>query len=213
MKLIPAILSKTPEDFAEKARLAESFTDYAQIDFMDGRFVPAKSVSVDAVRLARPGFQMEAHLMVENPLSYLDDLRGAGFRRLYFHIEAPIRANSFIERARALGLEVGIALRPETEVSAINKLVDEVEAVLFLTVQPGNYGDEFIPAVLGKMKAFKRSHAGKSFGVNGGVRLENLGAIVEAKPDFVTVGSAIFNAPDPAAAYREFNQRIAGADI
>ncbi len=208
MNLIPAILSRTREDFEEKAKLAESFADYVQVDFMDGAFVPTESVSVEDVLRAKPSFEMEAHLMVEHPSSYLSGLKEAGFRRVYFHVESSDDPRSLIRGARSLGIEIGVALKPDTELPAIEDLLGEVEAVLFLTVHPGGYGHELIPDVLGKLKAFKRSHAETSAGADGGIKLDNLDLVAEAKPDFVTVGSAIFDARDPIAAYREFLRRI-----
>ena len=208
MKLIPAILSQNEEDFRRKVRLAESFADYVQIDFMDGRFVPSMSVPVSLIRKVAPLFRMEAHLMTERPRSCLGRLKHAGVEKIHFHVEAADNAKAVAERARSLGLKIGAALNPETPLSVVKKVVGQVDSVLFLTVHPGHYGHEFVPEVLGKLSAFKREYSHVPVGVDGGVRIEKLETVLAARPDFVTVGSAIFANPDPVRLYEKFARRI-----
>ncbi|MCL4499013.1 MAG: hypothetical protein M1335_02055 [Chloroflexi bacterium] len=208
MRLIPAILAETRDDMERMVRVAETFTDYVQVDFMDGRFVPMRSVSLQAVRDIAPAMRMEAHLMVKHPRGYLEALQSTGFEKVIFHVESADQPMKVIERARWFGLNVRLAIHPETPVDEIDHLVEKTDGVLFLTVEPGSYGNEFVPDVLGKIKEFKGDHPDIPCGIDGGVKFENLDVVISAPIDVVTIGSGIFEADDPAKAYRELSQRI-----
>lgn len=208
MRLIPAILTGDIDDYLHKLRLAETFTDYAQIDFMDGIFVPSVSVSADRVAAFGTSLTLDAHLMVKDPLPYARSLEGTSFSRAFFHFEAVTDHRLVIDQIRALRMRVGIAVNPHTEIEAFSGLLEELDSVLFLTVDPGFYGSPFQPRVLKKIKRFRSAHREKEIGIDGGVKLDNLAGVLAVVPDFICVGSAIFHTPNPELAYKEFLKRI-----
>jgi ribulose-phosphate 3-epimerase len=202
IRTVPAILTSDPVELEKMLRQAESFTDYVQIDIMDGRFVPSQSVSCAQVAALKTRLHWEAHLMVLNPEDYLEEFRAAGAEKIVFHYEAAPSPEAVIRKIKMLGLRAGLAVNPETPVGAIDPLVRELDSVLFLAVNPGYYGAKFIPDVLEKIRAFRRSHPGVETGIDGGIKETNIAGIAATGVDVIFIGSAVFLQPDPAAAYR-----------
>ncbi len=202
IRIVPAILTDDPAALEKLARQAESFTDYAQVDIMDGKFVPSKSVTCGQVAAAKIKIAWEAHLMVYHPEDCLADFCRAGARKIVFHHEAVPEPEKTITQIRKLGVKVGLAINPETPIDALAHLVKDVDSVLFLAVHPGFYGAAFIPEVLDKTKAFRKAYPHMEIGIDGGVKEENIVKIAQSGVDFICVGSALFRAPQPAAAYQ-----------
>jgi len=208
VRLVPAILTGDIENFRKKLALAESLTDYAQVDFMDGRFVPSISVPSNEVASVKTGISLEAHLMVKDPISVLAPLENTSFVKANFHFEATEDHYTVINRIRALNMKVGLAVNPGTEIESFSGLIEEVDSVLFLAVDPGFYGSTFQPEVLDKLRSFRLAYPEKEVGIDGGIKLANLDAVISARPDFIYVGSAIFNSPQPPVVFKEFKDRI-----
>jgi ribulose-phosphate 3-epimerase len=202
VRVVPAILTSDPAELEKLVRQAESFTDYVQLDIMDGRFVPSRSVACAQIAALHPRLRWEAHLMVLEPEACLEDFRAAGAGKIIFHYEASPSPGEVIRAIKKLGLGAGLAVNPETPLSAIGPLVKAVDSVLFLSVNPGFYGARFIPDVLDKIRAFRRSHPGVETGIDGGVKEGNIAEIAATGVDVICVGSAVFLQPDPAASYR-----------
>ncbi len=201
---MPAILSEDVQDFARKAEQANRLTDYIQVDFMDGRLVPSRSIDVSQLKQVPIDFDIEAHLMVEAPTTYLADFDGyQALKKVVFHLECSERPSDVIAAARGLGIRVGVALNPATPTERAMKELDGAESVLFLAVEPGYYGRSFMPEVLEKVRAFKARHPRVEAGVDGGVKLENIKLVWEAGADAAYVGSGIFSRDDPQLAYHE----------
>lgn len=201
-KVVPAILTEDPEALKTMIRQAEGFTNYVQIDIMDGRLVPSRSITCEHLAAINIQLGWEAHLMIESPQDYLAGLQQAGAEKIIFHYEATSAPREVITQARQLGLAVGLAINPETQLSAIFPLVGEVDSVLFLTVHPGFYGSQFIPEVLEKLVEFRNSHPGVETGVDGGIKEGNITEVARAGADTIYVGSAIFLQPDPGVSFR-----------
>jgi ribulose-phosphate 3-epimerase len=202
VRTVPAILTSDPVELGKMVLQAESFTDYVQLDFMDGRFVPSQSVSCAQAAALHTRLRWEAHLMMLHPEACLEDFRAAGAEKIVFHHEATASPDSIIRMIRKLGLGAGLAVNPETPLTAIDPLVKGLDSVLFLAVNPGYYGAKLIPEVLDKVRAFRRSHPGVETGIDGGVKENNIGEIAGTGVDVIYIGSAVFVRPDPAAAYR-----------
>jgi len=182
-------------------REAESFASNIQFDIIDGRFVPSHSIT-DRDLMAIPiKFSWEAHLMVECPEDYLDNFSKTGAKKVIFHHEATSSPQSVVSRARGLGLEVGLAVNPETGVPALLPLVDEVNSVLLLTVNPGFYGSKFIPEVLDKVVELRKNRPDLEIGLDGGIKKGSIVEVIRSGADVFCVGSAIFLQPKPAAEY------------
>jgi len=208
VKIVPAILTDDPHALEKMVRQTETFTDYVQIDFMDGAFVPSRSVSWREIARVRPAIDWEAHLMVQNPQDYLPGFREAGAKEIFFHYEATSQPLKIVEKVQKLGLRAGIAVNPETPVSAIMPFARAIDSVLFMSVHPGYYGSRFLPEVLDKVKEFRRLQPGKKVGIDGGVKEDNLLQVAQSGVDFICVGSAIFLQPDPAASFRRLQSLV-----
>jgi len=208
VKIVPAILTDNPEMLKTMIKQAESFTDYVQIDIMDGKFVPSQSITWQDISRLKTGLQWEVHLMVEQPERHLENYRKAGARKAVFHYEATKSPLETIALARKLGLEIGIALNPETPVSAINSLAGQLNSVLLLSVNPGFYGAKFIPRVLDKVSELRKTTSRLEIGIDGGIKESNIIQVSRSGVDTIFVGSAIFLQSDPAASYHRLKQLV-----
>ena len=200
--VVPAILTDDPKALESMVRQAETFTDYVQFDIMDGQFVPSRSITAEHLRRLPMKLNWEAHLMVQNPLDYLESFREAGAQKVVFHYESTASPEKVISLAGSLGLEIGLAVNPETPVLAIQPLADEIDSVLFLSVNPGFYGSKFIPEVLDKVTEFHNARPSVGTGIDGGIKENNIAQIARSGPDVIYVGSAIFLQPDPGKSFR-----------
>ena len=201
-QVVPAILTDDPEALERMVRQAESFTSYVQFDVMDGQFVPSRSINHEHLAALRMKLSWEAHLMVLNPEQSLEDFRQAGAEKVVFHYESTSAPHEVISRAKELGIRVGLAVNPETSLSAVLPLAGQVESVLFLTVDPGFYGSQFIPEVISKVVEFRSVQPEMEIGVDGGIKESNIGQVVHAGVDVIYVGSGIFLQPQPAESFR-----------
>jgi len=204
-RVVPAILTDNPKALETMVRQTESFTDWVQFDIMDGRFVPSKSITHQHLRNLPMKLSWEAHLMVEEPENYLEGFKKAGAHKVVFHYEATCSPQEVISLARRLGLGVGLAINPDTPVSAILPLIDKIDSVLFLSVYPGFYGKEFIPEVLDRIREFKQLYPDTETGIDGGVKENNIARIAQDGIDFIYIGSAIFHQKNPADSYRRLS--------
>ena len=209
MKLIPAVLTDDADQLRPMLRLAESFSDYIQVDFMDGRFVPSSSITPSELANAKPRLAIEAHLMAYDPEDYFPILKDT-VEKVVFHFEAVSDPLIPLKKAREAGFQASLALNPETDADQALPLIDKFDSVLLLGVHPGFYGQKFIPEVLAKIGEIKKVYPGLSVGVDGGVKLENIARIKQSGADFVCVGSAIFGNDDPEAAFAKFSLAVDG---
>jgi ribulose-phosphate 3-epimerase len=206
IRIVPAILTDDPAALEKLVRAAESFTDFAQFDVMDGQFVPSRSVSCGQIAALKTTLKWEVHLMVRRPEDCLKDFKQAGAQKIVFHYEATPAPEKVIRSIRKLGLQAGLAVNPETAINAFAPLVKLVDSVLFLSVNPGFYGAKFILEVLDKIVAFRRAYPETETGIDGGVKESNIAQIARTGVDVICVGSAIFLQPDPAASYRRLTE-------
>ena len=202
VRIVPAILTADTSTLTRMVREAETFTDFVQFDVMDGKFVPSNSVSCEDIAKLKTKLKWEAHLMVLRPEDCLEDFKRAGAKKIVFHYEATPSPEKVIKAIRKLGMQAGLALNPETPISAIKSLVKQVDSVLFLSVNPGFYGAQFIPEVLGKIVEFRKAYPKIEIGIDGGIKESNIAQAARSSVDVICVGSAIFLKPDPAASYR-----------
>lgn len=205
IKIVPAILTEDPQALEKMVRQAETFCDYVQFDIMDGRFVPSQSIKCEHIASLNTTLGWEVHLMVEKPEDYVNDFSAAGASKIVFHYEASPTPEKAISLTRARDIEVGIAINPETPVSAFLPLVDKIDSVLFLTVNPGFYGSPFLPEVMEKVIELRRIHPEIKIGVDGGIKEGNIAEIARSGVDNIYVGSAILLQPQPAESYRHLS--------
>lgn len=210
MKIVPAILTDKKDELVRMLTIADTFSQHSQIDIMDGKFVPSCSVSVqDLVNVSYrfKGF-LEAHLMVEEPLEWLEVFKHMGAQRIIFHFEIKKDKENVISKIKERDLSCGLAVSPSTKISDFSYLVDKIDMVLFLSVIPGFYGSEFIPDVLDKISQFKTLYPHKTVGIDGGIKLSNLHKTASLGIDFICVGSAIFQSENPSQSYNIFSQAL-----
>ncbi len=201
-RVVPAILTDNPKALETMVRQAETFTNWVQFDIMDGQFVPSRSITYEHLANLPMKLSWEAHLMVLNPEEYLKGFQKAGAKKVVFHYEATHSPREVISLARHLRLGVGLAINPDTPISAILPLVSKVDSVLFLSVYPGSYGKEFIPEVLDKVVEFGTACPGMEIGIDGGIKESNIAEVAQAGVDVIYVGSAIFAQEEPGNGYR-----------
>jgi len=206
IRTVPAILTDDPITLGKMVLQTETFTDYVQFDIMDGRFVPSRSILCEQIASLGTKLLWEAHLMVLHPESYLDEFKQAGAQKIVFHYEATPSPDQVIRQIKNSGIQVGLALNPETPVEVIRPLLGELDSVLFLSVNPGFYGAEFIPEVLDKIAAFRKAHPRLEIGIDGGVKENNIVQIAETGVNVIYIGSAVYRQPDPADAYRRLTR-------
>jgi ribulose-phosphate 3-epimerase len=216
-KLSASILSADFARLAEQVGLIEAFADVVHVDVMDGRFVPPLTIGPVVVASLRPhtGRTLHGHLMVEAPEALFDELAEAGMDVVSFHLEAVADVAPVIRKARGAGLRVGLAVNPETGVEAAFPHLDDVDDVMVMSVHPGWAGQAFIPEALPKLEAaraeIERRGLAIDVEVDGGVKLDNARRCVDAGANVLVAASAIFHAPDPAAAARDLKAIVEAA--
>lgn len=208
-RVVPAILTEDPKGLETMVRKAEMFTDYLQFDIMDGHFVPSLSITSEHLASLSTMLSWEAHLMVKHPEEYVTSFKQAGAHKLIFHYEATNKHQQVITNARKLGLHVGLAINPETPVSAIKELLSDVDSILLLTVHPGYYGSQFLPEVLKKVPEIRNLQLGIEVGVDGGIKESNIMQVAGFSVDTINVGSAIFLQHKPAESYYKLQNMVA----
>ncbi|HAW50603.1 TPA: ribulose-phosphate 3-epimerase [bacterium] len=201
MEIYPAILTDKKEKFVEMARIAENFCKTIHLDIMDGEFVPTKTISFDS--LIETSLLIEVHLMVVDPINYIEGFSKNGVFRIIFHLESENNPNEVIEKIRKFHLSPGIAINPETEASAVESYIDSIDMVLVMSVNPGFYGSKFIPEVLNKVKLLKKKNI--LLGMDGGIKHSNIHLVKESGVDIADVGSEIFLSPDPRASFKRLS--------
>jgi ribulose-phosphate 3-epimerase len=175
------------------------------IDVMDGRFVPNFALGPQAVEALRQRtcLPIEVHLMVERPATALPIFAAVGAQRLILHAEATPQLHRDMATAARLGTEVGVALNPATSLHAVEHVIDELDELLLMGVDPGFGGQAFIEAVTPKIRAARRligERGGRAkISIDGGVKPENARRFAAAGADLLAVGSALFGPPGIAA--------------
>ncbi|MFH1519029.1 MAG: ribulose-phosphate 3-epimerase [Candidatus Omnitrophota bacterium] len=208
--IVPALLTDKKDELIRMVNFCATFTDYVQIDIMDGEFVPSQSVKLRDLKDWKLPLRSEAHLMVSDPCIWLPAFKTLGVERIIYHFEAVDEHQETIAKIKALGLGVGLAINPSTEIDEFQSLVNEVDTILFLSVNPGFYGAAFIPRVLEKIRNFKNRYPQMQAGVDGGIKRDNLVEVKRSGVDYICVGSAILKSIDPAKSYVEFMKLFNG---
>jgi ribulose-phosphate 3-epimerase len=179
------------------------------VDIMDGHFVPALSmgpsvVSALADQIHGAGGYVDVHLMVERPERHVAEFAKAGADGITLHVEATPHANYALAAVRDAGCRAGLALCPSTPVSAVTELVEELDLLLCMTVNPGWGGQTFLPGSLGKIERLRAAIGERpALEVDGGIDARTAGPCARAGATVFVAGSAVFGAPDPGSAYRE----------
>ena len=207
-KVVPAILTKDPSLLKDQLKVLQDHTKWVHIDIMDGKFVPAVSVNISELGEASQFFNLEIHLMVKNPENYLEDCNAVGAKRVYFHLAGTKDPQAVLSRMEQYQFKRGIAINPETTVDQLAPYTKNADAVLILSVVPGEQGHEFIPSVLDKILNVRRSASNIVIGMDGGIAKDNIRQVLEGGVDYVAVGSSIWNEKDPITSLRELQEMV-----
>ncbi len=199
-KIFPSLLSA---DFLnlkqEMIELERAGIDALHFDVMDGQFVPNISIGfpiLEAVRSAT-SLPIDVHLMINNPEQYIDTFIDKGANKLSVHYEATPHIHRIVQRIKNRGVEAGVVINPGTPISALDTLLDEVDYVLIMSVNPGFGGQKFIPSSLRKIAQLKEQRNQRELDfkieVDGGVNAETATQVIEAGADWLVAGSYFFN--------------------
>ena len=216
MKLIaPSILSADFSKLGDEIRAVEAAgADWIHVDVMDGHFVPNITIGPLVVEAARrvTSLPLDVHLMIENPDKYIPDFVKSGANLISVQAETCIHLNRTIHLIKESGPRAGVALNPSTPLSSIEWVIENVDVVMIMSVNPGFGGQGFIPNSIDKIKALSRMIQDRELStlieIDGGVSEKNIKTISEAGADIFVAGSAIFTSEDYKKTIAKFRELI-----
>ena len=203
IKLAPSILSADFARLLEDVKKVENAgCEYLHIDVMDGHFVPNITLGPAIIKSLRKDVNMvfDAHLMIENPDQYIKEFVDAGCDLIVVHQEACKHLHRTIQNIKSYGIKAGVALNPATPIETIKYVLEDIDMVLIMTVNPGFGGQSFIESMIPKIKELKSLIDKKGLKVDiqvdGGIKPDNVDKVVKAGANIIVAGAAIFNSDD-----------------
>lgn len=210
VKIAPSILSANFSKLAEEIQEVDAAgADYIHVDVMDGHFVPNLTFGALAVEAVRPvtTLPLDVHLMIENPDKYIPDFARAGADIITVHVEACPHLHRTIQLIKENGVKAGVALNPATPIDQVKHILEDLDLILLMTVNPGFGGQTFIRSVLPKIEQISQLIQIRQLSidveVDGGINAETARQCVEAGANVLVAGSAIYNQENRKAAIQE----------
>lgn len=215
VKIAPSILSADFSKLGEEIKDVErGGADLIHVDVMDGHFVPNITIGPLIVEAIRPvtKLPLDVHLMIENPDQYIDEFAKAGADYITVHVEACKHLHRTIHHIKSLGVKAGVVLNPATPVETIKHVIEDVDMVLLMSVNPGFGGQSFIPAAVPKIAEVKKMIEEKGLSVeievDGGINEKTAKLCVDAGATILVAGSAIYNHKDRKQAIETIRQSV-----
>ena len=198
--LAPSMLSADFKELGKEIRvIEENGAKYLHFDVMDGIFVPSISFGMPVLKSIRPATNLvcDVHLMITDPIRYVEDFAKAGADLITIHLEACEDVDATISKIKACGCKVGISIKPNTPVSALQPYLEQVDMILIMSVEPGFGGQKFIPSSLEKISETKAMIDAKGLSidiqVDGGIYTHNVEEVLKAGANIIVAGSTVFN--------------------
>ncbi len=195
IKIAPSLLSADFSDLRNELNTIKT-ADFIHLDVMDGQFVPNISFGAPVIKKLRAysGLVFDVHLMIKNPLKYIEDFAKAGADIITFHVECDDDISETIEKIRSFGVKCGIVLSPDTEAEAVLPYLEKVDMILLMSVYPGFGGQKYIERITDKIKKV-REYIGErniDLEIDGGITKDNVKTAVDAGANVVVAGTSVF---------------------